>query len=79
MPRMEVEAQQSLTFASRPCSLCGGTAHSVFPDNGFDKAEGSTSFYFDIVVCRTCCKTTLFARGLARLEQRLPHLVVTAG
>jgi hypothetical protein len=73
-----VTSQQALAFASRPCALCGGREHAVFPDNGFEKAEGSWSFYFEVVVCRTCEKTTLFARNRVRLERELPHLVVTA-
>ncbi|MGE0786980.1 MAG: hypothetical protein AB7S26_15005 [Sandaracinaceae bacterium] len=62
-------------LASRPCRLCGGTEYSHFPSVPFEHIAGSSSHYFEVLVCRHCRKTDLFV-DLPELERKNHHTVL---
>ncbi len=64
-------------LASRPCRLCGGVELSWFPSVSFVQVEGSSSNYFELVVCRSCGHTDMFVQ-LQQLERLNPHAVLRA-
>ena len=62
-------------LASQRCRLCGGGEYSWFPAVSFVQVEGSSSNYFETLVCRTCRKSDLFV-DLQQLERLNPHTVM---
>jgi hypothetical protein len=62
-------------LASRPCQLCGGTEFSHFPSVVFAQVPGSSSNYFEMLVCRRCRKTHMFVQ-LDQLERLNAHAVL---
>jgi hypothetical protein len=63
-------------LASQPCRLCGGAEFSHF--HSVPVMQGEARFqYFEMLVCRTCRKTDVFA-DLANLERLNPHAVLRA-
>jgi hypothetical protein len=62
-------------LASRPCRLCGGVEFSHFPSVLFAQVPGSSSNYFEMLVCRGCRNTDMFVQ-LDQLERLNPHAVI---
>jgi hypothetical protein len=65
--------------------VCGGTEFSHFPSVAFvqqlkassssSSSTSSNSNYFEVLVCRACRKTDLFAK-LGQLERLNAHTVI---
>src|SRR5581483_11988174 len=47
-------------LASRPCRLCGGVEFTWLPSVVFAQVPGSSSHYFEMLVCRACRNTDMF-------------------
>lgn len=62
-------------LASRPCRLCGGLEFSHFPSVVFAQFPGSSSNYFEMLVCRSCRNSDLFVQ-LDELERLNSHTVI---
>ncbi len=62
-------------LASRPCRLCGGTEFSHLPKVVFAQVPGSSSNYFELLVCRHCRNTDMFV-DLHQLERLNEHTVL---
>ena len=64
-------------LAAHPCRLCGGTEYSHFPELVFEQGKGSTSHRFELLVCRLCRHTDMFA-NLDAMQSGYAHSVVSA-
>jgi hypothetical protein len=62
-------------LASQRCRLCGGGEYSWFPSVVVTQTEGSSSNYFETLVCRACRKTDLFV-DLQQLERLNAHTIL---
>jgi hypothetical protein len=49
--------------------------YSHFPTVFFERVAGSSSHYFEVLVCRACRKTDLFVK-LEELERLTPHAIL---
>jgi len=62
-------------LASRPCRLCGGVEFTWLPSVVFAQVPGSSSHYFEMLVCRACRNTDMFV-DVKELERLNAHAVL---
>jgi hypothetical protein len=61
-------------IAGAPCALCGGADWSYFPSIAFEHAIGSSSYRFELLVCRACRHTFFFNGAERPLEDDYAHV-----